>query len=211
MSKVVLFAASLLLVAGIATAGIINPCNSPVVFNGTTPECYFACPQGDTKSLLNEGFYLSFTIRDLGGLPVEGVPGTDFWLIDCDPLADLTLCAGSASSGADSATNAAGKTTMSLTAMSVGGCADGISPVCQGYVLGTGTAPCPAYCFNVRVRSADLTGDLQLGIGDLSKFSTEYPPNPYKKCSDFNCDGLVNIADLAQFAFHYGPPGHKCV
>ncbi len=212
MSKVVLFAASLLLVAGIATAGIINPCNSPVGYHGVLPECYFACPQGDTPGFGAEGFWFDFIIRDLTGSGIPFIPGTDFWVIDCDPLKDLALCGGSASSNADSATNSAGKTTMYLTSLAAGGCADGLSPVVQGYVLGSPPpVPCPVYCFNVRVRSCDLTGDLIINIADLGLFATYYPPNPYNKCGDFDCNGVVNIADLARLAFHYGPPGHKCV
>jgi hypothetical protein len=210
MSKVVLFAASLLLVAGIATAGIINPCNSPVVYTGATPECFFTCPQGDTPGFLAEGFYFSFTIRDLSGNPVGSIAGTDFWMIDCDPARDLTLCAGSGSSNADSATNSLGKTTMSITSMRSGGCANGLSPVVQGYQLQQAPS-CTPYCFDVKVRSADLTGNLTVDISDLSQFATYFPPNAYNQCGDFDCNGAVNISDLARFAFHFGPPGHKCV
>jgi hypothetical protein len=56
MSKVVLFAASLLVVAGVASAGIIDPCNSPVVYTGPGIACYFSCPQGDNNSFLQQGF-----------------------------------------------------------------------------------------------------------------------------------------------------------
>jgi hypothetical protein len=212
MSKVVLFAASLLLVAGIATAGIINPCNSPVVFNNaTTPECWFCCPQGDGNSATTEGWSLSFTIRDLAGLPIPNVAGTDFWVVDCDPSRNLTLCAGSSSSNADSATNSQGKTTLSLTALRVGGCANGITPVCQGYKLQQNVPPCTDYCFAVNVRSADLTGNLIVDVGDLAQFATYFPPNPVGTCGDFDCNGAVNLGDLARFATHFGPPGHRCL
>jgi hypothetical protein len=215
MSKVVLFAASLLLVAGIATAGIINPCNSPVVYTGATPGCYFACPQGDTDSFMAQGFSFAFTINDLLGLPIANIPAADFWLIDCDPAKNLLLCAGSASSNADSATNALGKTTMSIGSLRVGGCADGFSVVCQGFILQQAPG-CLDYCFNVKVRSCDIAGaggangDLVMDLLDLSRFATYYPPNVYNTCGDFNCNGLVNLQDLSRFAFHYGPPGHKC-
>jgi len=209
MSKVVLFAASLLLVAGIATAGIIDPCGAPVVYTGVQPECYFACPQGDTDSFLTSGFSFAFTILDLLGNPIQYIPGTDFWMIDCDPVNNLALCAGSASSNADSATNALGKTTMSLTTMAVGGCATGLSPVVQGYVLETPGA-CTPYCFNIKVRSCDLNGDLLMTLVDLSIFAGYYPPQAYNTCGDFDCNGSVALPDLSRFAFHYGPPGHKC-
>ena len=214
MSKVVLFAASLLLVAGIATAGIINPCNSPVVYNGADPECYVSCPQGDCNSFAVEGFSFDFTIRDLTGSPIPFIPASDFWLIDCDPVNNLTLCGGSASSNANNETDANGQTTMSLTALRVGGCAFGLTPVCQGYSLGTPPPqPCPPYCFNVSVTSYDMTGNLLVDVGDLARFAVAFPspPKAYDYCADFTCDGLVNVADLARFAFHFGPPGHKCI
>jgi hypothetical protein len=210
MSKVVLFAASLLLVAGIASAGIVEPCESEAVFNGTEPACYFACPLGDTQSFLNQGFSWSFTIVDGTLAPIADIPGTDFWVIDCDPAVDLFLCAGSASSAADSSTNSAGKTTMGNGSLTAGGCAFGLSPVVQGVVLEDPNDQCNPYCFDVQVTSPDITGDGDVQINDLSAFAFAYPPNAYDTCSDFNCDGFVNLADLAAFAFHYGPPGHKC-
>jgi hypothetical protein len=217
MSKVVLFAASLLLVAGIATAGIINPCNSPVVYNGNTPECWFACPQGDGTTALAEGFWFGITVNDLVGVPIPFIPGTDFWVIDCDPARNLTLCAGSSSSNADSATNSQGKTSISLTTLAVGGCANGVSIVVQGYVLQRNVPPCTNYCFDgtgglalVRVRSCDLTGNLVVDLGDLAQLAAWFPPNPYNQCGDFDCNGLVNLGDLARFSAHFGPPGHKC-
>jgi hypothetical protein len=215
MSKVVFFAASLLLVAGVAFAGIINPCGSPVVMNGTgTPFCYFACPQGDTGTIQTAGFKLAFTINDGSGNPIPAVSGVDFWLVDCDATKDMALCAGSASSNADSSTNSAGKTTMSLTTLAVGGCVTGLSPVVQGIVLQQpGTVPCntPVYCYLVKVRSCDLNGDLLMNSQDVGIFSTKYPPTgTYDTCSDFDCNLVINSQDLARFAFHYGPPQHKC-
>jgi len=212
MSKVVLFAASLLLVAGVASAGIIDPCNSPVVYSGPSPACYFACPQGDTDTFAEQGFTFAFTVNDISGNPIPDIPGSDFWLIDCDPVLDLTLCAGSASSAADSATNSAGQTTMSNGTLNAGGCADGLSPVVQGFILedAGSTPPCEQYCYPIRVRSPDLDGSLVVNLVDLAIFSACFPPQPYDKCCDFDCNATVNLQDLARFAFHFGPPGHKC-
>jgi hypothetical protein len=218
MSKVVFFAASLLLVAGVAFAGIINPCGSPVVPHLTGTPCYFACPQGDTQTIIGAGFWLEFTMNDASGNPIPGISGVDFWLIDCDATKDMTLCAGSASSNADSSTSSTpgflGKTTMSLTTLAVGGCVTGLSPVVQGVVLQQpGTIPCttPVYCFNVKVRSCDLNGDLLMNSQDVAIFSSHYPPTgTYDTCSDFDCNTIINSQDLARLAFHYGPPQHKC-
>lgn len=202
MSKMSILTVCCLLFAVIAEAGIIDPCASTVAFNGSPPECYFACPDGDAESFAQAGFSLSFRIVDYGGNPIPFIPGADFWLIDCDPARNLALCAGSSSSNADSSTNVHGRTTMSATTLAVGGCANGLSPVVQGYVLG-----CPGHCFDVRVRSLDQNGDLQVTITDLAAFAMRYPPNPYNECADFNCDGRISLADLARFARHYG---HRC-
>jgi hypothetical protein len=210
MSKVVLFAASLLLVAGIASAGIIDPCGGTVTFNGSQPTCYFACPAGDTDAFYLQGFSWSFTIVDLAAAPVADIPGSDFWLVDCDPINDLALCAGSASSAADSATNALGQTSMSNGSLSAGGWANGLSPVVQGYVLEDPLAGCTAYCYDVLVRSPDINGDGVVALIDLSNFSLAFPPNAYNTRADMDCNLIINIQDLARFAFHFGPPGHQC-
>jgi len=217
MSKVVFFAASLLLVAGVAFAGIINPCGSPVVATIVGTPCYFACPQGDTGTIVSAGFQFAFTINDAAGVPIQYVSAVDFWLIDCDATKDMSLCAGSASSNADSSTNSLGKTTMSQTTLAVGGCVTGLSPVVQGVVLQQpGTIPCgtPVYCYTVKVRSCDLNGDLLMNSQDVGIFANAYPApgggGVFNTCSDFDCNGIINSQDLARLAGHYGPPQHKC-
>ena len=207
MFKMLLLTVWLLWIAGVATAGIIDPCRSTTVFNGTAPEYYLACPKGDTESFLQAGFSFSFRMIDLAGSPISNIPGTDFWLIDCDPARNLILCAGSASSNADSSTNYDGRTTMSQTTLSVGGCANGLSPVCQGYVLQHGWPSCTDHCFDVRVRCADQNGDLQLNVGDVAMFASRYPPHAYNECGDLNFDGQVSLADLSRLAAHYY---HRC-
>jgi hypothetical protein len=201
--------AALVLAAGVASAEIPQPC-MPVVYTGPAEACYFACPWGDTETFAEQGFMLAFTITGFTGDPIPGIPASDFWLIDCDPVLDLTLCAGSASSAADSATNGAGQTTMSNGTLKAGGCADGLSPVVQGFILEDPNADCNQYCFNIHVRSPDLDGSLVVNLVDLAIFSGCFPPRPYDTCCDLNCDATVNLQDLARFALHFGPPGHSC-
>ena len=210
MSKLLLTATMVLLVAGVASAGIIDPCNSPVVYTGPVVACYFSCPQGDTDTFAEQGFTFSFTINDLLGAPVPDIPGSDFWLVDCDPTGTLVLCGGSASSAADSATNGNGQTTMSNGTLNAGGCTDNLSVVVQGFVLEDPGTGCQPYCYDIWVRSVDLDGSLEVNLVDLAMFSACFPPQPYDKCCDFDCNATVNLQDLARFAFHFGPPGHKC-
>jgi hypothetical protein len=99
---------------------------------------------------------------------------------------------------------------MSNGSLSAGGWANGLSPVVQGYVLEDPLAGCTAYCYDVLVRSPDINGDGVVALIDLSNFSLAFPPNAYNTRADMDCNLIINIQDLARFAFHFGPPGHQC-
>ena len=209
MYKSMIIFACFMLIAVSASAGVIDPCRSSVVFNGTAPEYYFACPQGDTGSFLDAGFSFSVRVVDWTGNPIAFIPKNDFWVIDCDPARNLSLCGGSASSSADSSTNALGRTTIGRTALAAGGCANGVSVVCQGSLIGPGVpSPCSPVCVDVRVRSADQNRDLTVDLADVSVFATYYPPAPYYECADLNSDGRVSLSDIARLAAHFG---HRCM
>lgn len=212
-----LVAASLLAVSAVAYAGVIDPCESYWILvdeNGVpvlVPCPLFVCPQNDTPSFLVQGWYLIICLREADGItPVPGVPASDFWVVDCDPAKNATLCGGSASSNADSMTNANGETTMSQTSLAAGGCANGMAVIAAGDAIEDPLAACAVACANIKLRSPDINGDLTIGLQDLSLFSQGYPPQAYKECSDMNIDNVVNLQDLSSFAFHYGPPGHHC-
>jgi hypothetical protein len=177
-----------------------------------TPCQLFVCPAGDTPSFAEQGWSIDIWVRSFGGIPIPGIPATDFWVIDCDPLGDASLCGGSASSNADAETDANGKTTMSLTTLVGGGCADGMTVVVQGStVLDTLSNCTTVVCFPIWVRSPDIDGNLEVNLVDLSFFAMAWPPNPYDACADLSIDGTVNLQDLSWFAFHFGPPGHTCL
>lgn len=233
--------AALLVVSSTAYAGIVDPCNSTasVVLSGAAslPVTLPACPQGDGGSLISQGWYITLTIQDGFGGGIPNIPPSDFWMADCDPVNDyIVLCGGSASSGADSLTNAAGQTTMSntqLAASTAGGpigcitatpacspeplgsarCTDGVIIIVQGETLeDPGTSCTTEMCFPINVRSFDLTGDGVVSSADLSTFAIGYPggagtPNP---CIDYDASGTANLPDLTTFALHFGPPGHSC-
>lgn len=207
-----LVTAALLTVAGMAFGGIIDPCRSYVEIHITVTPCpLMICPVGDTQAFEDWGWYLWICILDTGGVPVQGVPAADFWVIDCDPINNLTLCGGSASSDADSATNSAGMTTMSNTSLAGGGCADGLALVVQGFVIEDSLTNCTtAECLPVLIRSPDMNGDLVLTLVDLTLFAASYPPQPYAPCGDLDASGLITLVDLTLFAAHFGPPGHSC-
>ena len=217
-------AVSLLAFNGIATAGIVDPCMSYSEVLNAGPSggtcCLFVCPAGDTDSFINQGpggdgWWIRICVLEADGTPTPDVPTSDFWLVDCDPLADLVLCAGSASVAADSITNAQGYTTMAQSVLAGGGCLEGLSVVVRGFVLLDTTTCSTPICHDISVRSPDIDGsggtsDLCVNLVDLAAFSSSYPPQPYDTCCDFDCSGAVLLNDLADFAFHFGPPGHEC-
>lgn len=216
-----LVAVLLLAFHGMASAGIVDPCKSYCELQAadggppSPPCCLFVCPQGDTPAFCNQpstgnGWRIRVCVFEADGTPVPAVPAADFWLIDCDPLADIALCAGSASTAADSVTNANGYTTLCGSVLAGGGCVDGLATVVQGFVLlDTLTCTTPI-CKPINVRSPDISGDLCVDLIDLAVFAGSYPPQAYDACCDFDCNGIVDVVDLAQFAFHFGPPGHEC-
>jgi len=218
-----LVAVTILVASGMtAKVGIIDPCRSywqlrsavddHIIVVPPDPPCpLFVCPQGDTDSFQDQGWWIFICVIDDLGDPVADVPATDFWLIDCDPINDVSLCGGSASSGADANTDATGMTEMRLGTLTGGGCADGMALVVGGFVVLDSLTNCTTeFCCPISVRSPDITGDLQVNLVDLSNFAAGFPPQPYSACADLNVDGAVGLQDLSRFAFHFGPPGHIC-
>lgn len=202
----------IVMVNGTANAGIIDPCVSYWELHATVTPCpLFVCPQGDTDSFIDQGWWIWICVLDINEVPIPNVPAADFWLVDCDPLGDAVLCGGAASSNADSNSNAAGMTTMSNTGLQGGGCADGMAVVIQGFVVLDSLTNCTTeFCCPISLRSPDINGSLGVDLVDLSIFASSFPPNAYDACCDMNVDGTVGLQDLSQFAFHFGPPGHVC-
>ena len=202
----------IVMINGTANAGIIDPCVSYWELHATVTPCpLFVCPQGDTDSFIDQGWWIWICVLDINEVPIPNVPAADFWLVDCDPLNDATLCGCAASSNADSNSNAAGMTTMSLTGLQGGGCADGMALVIQGFVVQDSLTNCATvFCCPINLRSPDIDGSLGVDLVDLSIFASSFPPNPPDPCCDMNVDGSVGLQDLSLFAFHFGPPGHVC-
>jgi hypothetical protein len=203
MLKVLSLAAALLLVASVAFGGIIDPCLSTATSAGG---CVMVCPAGDGDQMSDQGATISITIVDGSSVAIEGIPATDFYVIDCDPVNDMTLCGGASSSNATAATDVNGQTTMEGD-IAAGGCADGVAVVVQGFVIQDSPACTVPTCLSILIRSPDMNGDLVVNLADFSAFGLAYPPNAYNKCADFNCDASVNLQDFSTFGLHYQ---HSC-
>lgn len=162
----------------------------------------FACPQGDGNTLGSVGLTVTVTVRDILNVPVPGIPAEDIWLIGCNNL--LGLCDGSQAISATGPTDANGQTTITA-AFAAGGCdVGGVRVVVQGVVIGAGV--CGQPCLPIKVKSADITGDLRVDLIDLAQFSPGYqsPPKPYIECIDYVAPfGAITLADFARFGSHY--------
>jgi hypothetical protein len=204
--------AALILAWPCASRSFIDPCVSTIQLHATTaPVPLLACPGLDAPPFISQGWWIEVWVLDSNGNGFPNIPAFDFWLIDCDPLNDINLCSGSESANADSATNAQGKTTLSLGGLRAGGCGDGATVVMQGIVPIDSLTNCTTpLCLPVNIRSVDISGDLEVDLVDLSIFAAAFSPLPYDKCSDLNVDGIVDLADLALFALHFGPLSHSC-
>jgi len=201
MSKgkfVVLSLAAVALIAwgvGTVNSGIVDGTNSTASAAAAT---ILACPQGDGDQLSAKGGTISVTVKDNTNAPIPGIPAADFWLIGSTN--SLALCGGSGSSNADSASNAAGQTTIS-GAVAAGGCDTGVKVVVQGVVINT-VVP-------VAVVSPDMDGSGSVVLADFSVFGGNFNQTvpPADACADFTADGAVNLADFAAFGSHWQ---HAC-
>jgi hypothetical protein len=203
-----------------ATSGVVHPCSSTASI-ASAGGCMFSCPFGDGTSLATVSAVITLTVIDGGGVPVEGVPSGDVWLIGC--AGGLTLCGGSGSSNADQATDVTGTTTMSGT-LAVGGCDTAVKVVVQNTIIADPLNCNNDLCLGIEVRSADIDGDLTVGAIDFGLFGLDYPfpcdpPAPpgcdpakvYNACIDYNCGidipGSPNIIvgpiDFGLYGLHH--------
>jgi hypothetical protein len=207
LMAVVAFVAGLFLAASSTTiAQIPDPCDPDATSAGG---CLFVCPQGDGVRLDDIGATIDIWVV-FDGVPVEGIPHNDIWVMGCDPLEQLSLCGGSQACSADGPTDSEGHTTISGT-IAAGGYSNGLDVVVSGIALYDKSTGCTTYlCLPVATRSPDINGDLLVDLTDLATFASVFTPGLYDERMDFNCDGAVGLIDLSMFAPHFGPPGHNC-
>jgi hypothetical protein len=178
----------------------------------TAPEgVLFACPQGDGDTLAGRGLTVTVTMLDCLGAPAANIPPSSIWLESCTGA--LTACGGSAKVFPSAPTDANGQATIT-GAFVVGGCDNGGVRVRVFHEIPgpmTGGLICESECtVPIRVRSADLNGDLTINLIDFSTFGVSYtsPPKAYNACADyFSPFGTVTLGDFAKYASH---SGHHC-
>jgi hypothetical protein len=215
--KVLLF--SLLIVFATSVyAGEVDDCLSSAGTSCMPDTLEFSiCPAGDFEFIRNgcggDADYIWVEVLNGGGLGIEGIPWTDFWLNACDPAQELCLCASAIA--ADSLTNSDGRTTIGGR-LAGGGCilSGGMYIAVQGKPLYEEVTPgvcVDLICLPIIVTSPDFTSDCEVSLADYQPFTDAYnlawPEAGYSKCFDFTNDDAVSLSDFAFLAEHYQ---HAC-
>jgi hypothetical protein len=213
-----LIVTSFLCISSVATAGVLDPCESTayVVPTGGT---FSTCPFGDFQTLGGNGITVYIEAKDNTGAPLAAAPASDFWFVDCDALECLFLCPFSAN--ADSATNLNGKTTITGSIRG-GGCVSGLAVVAQSLVIKAGNCV-DDLCLDISVHTLDITGQTcpdpgsgitgngLVDLGDFSFFAPANGSNPgdgnYEECLDYVPPTTINLSDFSFFGQHLG---HVC-
>lgn len=158
----------------------------------------FACPAGDGPTLSQLALTISVTVSHCGVVN-PGIPATDIWVIGCHDL--LVLCGRGIS--ASGPTDENGRTIITGD-IAAGGCdVGGLRVVVQGEVAGAGVCADP--CLPIKVKSADINGNLVVNLVDFAIFGSGYtsPPKPYNECIDYAAPfGTITIADFAVYGAH---------
>ena len=152
-------------------------------------------PAGHGPALGELGLMIQITIVDPAGYPLPGFPFQDIWLDDAGTY-EISMCPNGCV--ADANTDENGRTTISRIPCGGGSTMSGLRAIVIGEPI-TGTRP-----LDINVNSPDLNGDLVVNVLDLANLAMDYADPAYNFRSDMTCDGLENIADIGEFAMHYG-------
>jgi hypothetical protein len=192
----------------------VDPCFSN--WGITCPLRVSICPAGDFE-WIREGCggccdYIWIQAIDVTGIPVWGVPITDYYIQACDPTTELCLC--EMPILADSITDENGFTTISGP-IAGGGCVGEGSPglmlsICGQWILEEPLCAYP-HCEPITIVSPDLNADCLVNLSDLALFGATYGKGcghpDYNDCADYNDDCMISLSDLAYFGAHYQ---HTC-
>jgi hypothetical protein len=134
-------------------------------------------------------------VRDASTAPVVAYPAEDMWLISADAApGGLSPCPGG--NIADFSTDGTGMTEW-RAAMGAGGYSEGL---CQ--VVINGDALTSQTGMNLYFNSADIDGNLDVGLPDLTAFTQTYF-GAYSIKADFDYNNDIGITDLTAFTSAY--------
>lgn len=186
---------TLLLGVSLAAAEVLDPALCTVeIPAGAEGASVFVVPNGAGESFTNAFLpggdsidaTVTVTLVTNFGNPVVAYPAEDLWIgTDAD---GLVLCGGAGTPDGDTDVN--GQTTWTASP-AAGGSSAGESLIV--YVAGVQLPTSVDLLFN----SADLNGDLQVNLSDISVFTQAL--GVYDWAADFNNDGVVNLSDISRF------------
>jgi hypothetical protein len=160
----------------------------PSPANSTHDPCFVACPLGDIT--------YHVIVRDLANNPVAGsnvvLDFSQCGFVHCQNPGP-GIIANDAAHTMSTTANAAGVASFPLK---MGGCCPAVRILADGVVLAGVSMSSPDQDANLTVNGTDasiLTGLMSM---------------PYSVCGDLNCDGIVNVNDLAVLTAHNG---HGCL
>lgn len=187
--------------ATLSYAGQPDPILSGAVAATAGEVSVFTLPDGNGKGL-NEAKVevggevdatITVTLVDALGNPIFLYPFEDMWLETS--AGGLAPCNGGSVS--DGSTDINGQTTFSA-ALYAGGSSDRVGgEKCKVIVNGTALVGSD---MDILFNSADIDGDLQVGLPDTVAFVPLYTGGVYNYSIDFFFDGGINLSDLVLYA-----------
>lgn len=191
--------AILILFCATPAAAQIDPTTSTAVISA--PACLMNCPAGDGNTLGSVGVNVTFTLFDVTGAPVIGLPPAMFEIDGLTPfqVADAFFPAGPAWDVQPAGFSVIAPGVYGYRgALTAGGNepARAIGKV-RGLLL-TGAPVMP-----LTMVSPDMNSDGVVNLVDVVLFTSVFY-GPYSYRADFNCDGVVNLIDVTVLATHIG-------
>ncbi len=186
-----------ILATGVATAQW-DPCELFVI--ETDGAVLYNRPDGQghafTEARLGPGLIVNATahllVVDPFGNPVANLAAEDLWL----ETTGGGLVFSAMGTIADGPTDSNGQAQWQQP-LAAGGCSVGEQVV--AFVAGM-LIDCPR---NLAFVSADIDGNLEVDLADLTPFASAYH-GAYAPCCDLAHDGTINLSDLSLFAAAYG-------
>lgn len=144
---------------------------------------------------------ITVTLTDGGGSPVVGHPADQIRLLAS--AGGFNFCAGT--NMADAPTDANGQTTFSAPLLAGGYSGPGelMQVEVLGLNVGTTTYSQGGSGLDIRVNSADINGDGDTNLSDVSFFSIDYS-GPYNFRSDLAWNGAIDLVDVSRFSVDIG-------
>jgi len=171
-------------------AGALSLFNLPDGSGNPLTQAYLVNSPGGQATLVDGT--ITLTLLDGNINPVSDFPLEDIWLRSTD--GGMAPCIGG--TNPDYNTDPFGQTVWQAPLMAGGSSLAFMQVSVNGQLIQGPGLP-------LAVNSADINGDLVVGLPDIVAFASDYFGS-YGFRSDFHCDGALNLSDLGKFASGMG-------